>query len=38
VLVEGRLVASGSPDAVSREPVVRERYLGADFNAERLHA
>ena len=38
VLVEGRLVASGSPDAVSREPVVRERYLGADFHAERLHA
>ena len=38
VLVEGRLVAAGTPDAVSREAVVRERYLGTDFNPERLHA
>jgi branched-chain amino acid transport system ATP-binding protein len=38
VLIEGRLVAVGAPDAVAREAVVRERYLGTDFNAEQLHA
>lgn len=31
VLMQGRLVADGSPEAVAQVPVVRERYLGADF-------
>ena len=34
VLIEGRLVASGAPEAVARDPVVRERYLGQQFRTE----
>ncbi len=36
VLMQGRLVADGSPEAVARDPQVRERYLGQDFDAQRL--
>ena len=32
VLMEGRLVAQGSPKDIANHPVVRERYLGANFN------
>ena len=31
VLMQGRLVADGKPEAVARDPQVRERYLGQDF-------
>jgi branched-chain amino acid transport system ATP-binding protein len=31
VLMEGRLVADGTPEAVAHDPQVRERYLGQDF-------
>ncbi len=31
VLMQGRLVADGTPEAVARDPQVRERYLGQDF-------
>ncbi len=36
VLMQGRLVADGTPEAVARDPQVRERYLGHDFDAQRL--
>lgn len=36
VLMQGRLVADGTPDQVARDPQVRERYLGHDFDAQRL--
>ena len=36
VLMQGRLVADGSPEAVARDPQVRERYLGQDFDARHL--
>ena len=36
VLMQGRLVADGTPEAVARDPQVRERYLGHDFDAHRL--
>ena len=32
VLMEGRLVADGTPEAVARDPRVREGYLGQDFS------
>jgi branched-chain amino acid transport system ATP-binding protein len=31
VLMQGRLVADGAPQAVARDPQVRARYLGQDF-------
>lgn len=33
VLMQGRLVADGTPEAVASDPVVREGYLGQDFDA-----
>ena len=33
VLMQGRLVADGTPEAVAHDPQVRERYLGQDFDA-----
>ena len=39
VLMQGRLVADGAPQAVADDPQVRERYLGQDFDAKGwLHA
>jgi branched-chain amino acid transport system ATP-binding protein len=34
VLMQGRLVADGSPEAVAQDPQVRERYLGRDFDMQ----
>ena len=31
VLMQGRLVADGTPEVVAQNPLVRERYLGQDF-------
>jgi len=36
VLMQGRLVADGTPEAVAHDPQVRERYLGQDFDARLL--
>jgi branched-chain amino acid transport system ATP-binding protein len=36
VLMQGRLVADGQPEAVARDPQVRERYLGQDFDVKGL--
>lgn len=36
VLMQGRLVADGHPDAVALDPQVRERYLGLDFSRHRI--
>jgi len=33
VLMQGRLVADGTPETVARDPRVREGYLGQDFEA-----
>jgi len=35
VMTQGRVIASGAPDAVSRDPLVRDAYLGA-VDAEML--
>jgi branched-chain amino acid transport system ATP-binding protein len=32
VLMQGALVADGTPKAVAHDPQVRERYLGQDFD------
>jgi branched-chain amino acid transport system ATP-binding protein len=32
VLMQGRLVADGLPEAVAQDAQVRERYLGLDFD------
>ncbi|PUE43425.1 ABC transporter ATP-binding protein [Limnohabitans sp. Hippo3] len=37
VLMHGRLVADGLPEAVAQDPQVRERYLGLDFDMKGLH-
>jgi ABC-type branched-subunit amino acid transport system ATPase component len=34
-MTQGRVIASGPPDAVSRDPLVRDAYLGA-LDAEAL--
>jgi branched-chain amino acid transport system ATP-binding protein len=34
VLMQGRLVADGLPEAVAQDPQVRERYLGLDFDLD----
>jgi branched-chain amino acid transport system ATP-binding protein len=34
VLMQGRLVANGTPEAVAQDPQVRERYLGRDFDMQ----
>jgi len=36
VLMQGRLVADGTPEAVAQDPQVREHYLGQDFDARLL--
>ena len=36
VLMQGRLVADGLPEAVAQDPQVRERYLGQDFDMKGL--
>ena len=36
VLMQGRLVADGLPEAVAQDPQVRERYLGIDFDMKGL--
>jgi branched-chain amino acid transport system ATP-binding protein len=36
VLMQGRLVADGAPEAVAQDPQVRERYLGLDFEMKGL--
>ena len=36
VLMQGRLVADGTPEAVAQDPQVRARYLGQDFDAKGL--
>jgi branched-chain amino acid transport system ATP-binding protein len=35
VMTQGRVIASGTPDAVSRDPIVQDAYLGA-IDAETL--
>lgn len=36
VLMQGRLVADGTPEQVAQDPLVRERYLGQDFEMKGL--
>ncbi|WP_019428855.1 ABC transporter ATP-binding protein [Limnohabitans sp. Rim47] len=36
VLMQGHLVADGTPEAVAQDPQVRERYLGLDFDMKDL--
>lgn len=38
VLMQGRLVADGSPEAVAQDPQVRELYLGREFDIQTYKA
>ena len=38
VLIDGLLVANGKPDEVARDPVVRSRYLGRNFDMSAVEA
>ncbi len=37
VLMQGRLVADGTPEQVVQDPQVRQNYLGSDFELSGLH-
>jgi branched-chain amino acid transport system ATP-binding protein len=38
VLMQGRLVADGTPQAVAQDPQVRELYLGREFDIQAYQA
>jgi branched-chain amino acid transport system ATP-binding protein len=37
VLMQGRLVADGTPEQVAQDPQVRQNYLGSDFELSGVH-